>query len=123
MNRYINNIDNNIDNYVDKYYGNYINKDIYVVTNNNIILCKFLEHNSIVYISDKNIKGLILRKPRSIKIKYSDGQEVILNKIEYKNIISKDLLDIFYKIINENKIPVEIKEIINNFIPEYGILF
>lgn len=114
-----------IDNYVDKCYSNYINKKIYIKNlNNNLLLCKFMNHESIIKINNNStITGLLLRKPRSITVRLENNENIIYNKNEYSMVLSKELLDTYEKLMNENSIPNEIKIIINNYIPEYGKLF
>tara|TARA_Y200000002_G_C22652437_1_gene651979 strand:+ start:757 stop:1170 length:414 start_codon:yes stop_codon:yes gene_type:complete len=123
---YIDNyIDNYVDNYVNRWYGNFLNKYIYVKElNNNILVCRFLQHESIVRINNNNeIKALLLRKPRSIVVEFENNDVINLLKDNYKSVYSKDLLDIYAKILDLKKIPNEVKRIIDEYIPEYGKLF
>ena len=114
-----------INNYVDKCYENYINKQIYIINiNNNNLCCRFLDHESIIRINNNNkIRGLLLRKPRSITVQLTNNEKVIYQNNEYNMVLSKELLDTYDVIMDLNNIPSELKLIINDYIPEYGKLF
>ena len=110
-------INNYVSNYVNKLYGKFINKYIYVkYDNDDFLLCKFLGHESLIRINNNEIGALLLRKPRSIDVK-------LLYNNNYNMVLSKDLLDLYDKIIELNNIPSDIKRVINEYIPEYGKLF
>lgn len=117
-------INNYVSNYVNKWYGNFINKYIYVkYPNDDFLLCKFISHESLIRINNNEIRALLLRKPRSIDVKLVNNNIVTLYNNNYNMVLSKDLLDLYDKIIELNSIPSDIKRVINEYIPEYGKLF
>ncbi len=115
----------NLDLYVDKNYDKYLNKDIYVISSTDILprtfCAKFLDFTNKKKLN--NELDLLLRKPIDITVSIIPESKIKIRRDQYHVVVSKELLDVFDILINENNIPTELKDIIKEFIPEYGKLF
>lgn len=115
----------NRDLYVDKNYDKYLNKDIYVMSSTDMLprtfCAKFLDFTNRKKLN--NEVDLLLRKPIDITVSISPETKIKICKDQYHVVVLKELLDVFDILINEKNIPLEIKDNIKKFIPEYGKLF
>ena len=106
-------------------YSDFINSDIIIFTNTDMLpsqlTCKFIDYQNTIPINFSPNK-LLCRKPINITVKNNDTL-ITIRKDQYYLVLSKQLLDLFTKIMNKNNIPKEIEFKIEEFIPEYCKLF
>lgn len=112
-------------NYVNSNFEKYINNEIIVFPNTNMLPCylncKFIDYEN--KLPTNSSFKILCRKPINIKVQTKNGSLIGLKKDQYYLVLSKELLDLFSKIMEKNNLPKELEYKIEEYIPEYCKLF
>lgn len=112
-------------NYVNLNYSKYINSEIIVFPNTDMLPsqlnCKFIDFENKLP-THSNYK-ILCRKPINIKVQTKNGNFIGIAMDQYYLVLSKEMIDLYNKIMKKNNIPTELELKIEEFIPEYCKLF
>ena len=112
-------------NYVNSNFDKYINNEIIVFPSTNmlssILICKFIDYEN--KLPTNSSFKILCRKPINIKVQTKNGSLIDLKKDQYYLVLSKELLDLFSKIMEKYCLPKELEYKIEEYIPEYCKLF